>query len=91
MPDKYSHKEKPTTNAVDDGTNWTIHGPDMPTPTNIFITVDDHGIKIEKGGVIFLEMSYGEIAAITDKIDSMEAEIGRLWAALQGKLEVELD
>ena len=89
MPDKYSHKKKPATHDA----NWTADGLDIAEtpPVSVLFSVDERGVKITKDGIIFLDMSYGEIAGLVDKIDAMEAEIGRLWAALQGKLEVETD
>lgn len=61
-------------------TNWTW-------PDSVHIIVDEHGIKICKGDVIFLEMGYEEIAEIVDRIESMEQEIGNLWDAINGMKE----
>ncbi len=72
------------------GLNWT-NEQSMPDPSKTApdIIVDGRGIKIEKNGVIFLEMSFGDIAEIISRLDSAEAEIGNLTDIINGMKEVQ--
>ena len=81
MPDDKSNKGTDV--------NWTdsIHPQELP---KTLIEVDEWGIKImnRESRVVYLEMSYGDITEIISRLDSAEAEIGRLTDAINGMKEV---
>ena len=82
MPDE---NDQPTINM----TNWsyTIQPPDQP---KVLIEVDDWGIKImnRETSVTYLEMSYTDITDFSSRLDSAEAEIGKLIDIINGMREV---
>jgi hypothetical protein len=82
MPEEKSDQEK---------VNWTAEpfGQFSKQP-KVLIEIDEWGIKIidRETRVIYLDMSYTDITDISSRLDSAEAEIGRLTDAINGMKEV---
>ena len=90
MPDDKSNKGTDV-NWSHESTAMFLEVPDniVISTKNVEIEIDDRGIIIKnKHGIEYLNMSYGDITEIISRIDSAEAEIGKLIDIINGMKEV---